>query len=150
MNEIRELTEMEVGAVSGGGLVDLNLNLAAPIAVAIGGFGFSCRTFLVAQLSDADAAREPSLDCRLDDRRCEEGHRQCHVDLADTAVLPLREAVDRGRAGNDLLEPLAATRDRADQTCTSLRPGSGGCALGTKQKPAGSPHGICARAAWSS
>ena len=41
MNEIRELTEKEVEAVSGGGLVDLNLNLAAPVALSIGGFGFS-------------------------------------------------------------------------------------------------------------
>jgi len=43
MNEIRELTEMEVEAVSGGGLVDIGvaLNLAAPVAVAIGGSGFS-------------------------------------------------------------------------------------------------------------
>jgi len=44
MNEIRELTEMEVEAVSGGdGLVNIGvaLNVAAPVAVAIGGSGFS-------------------------------------------------------------------------------------------------------------
>jgi hypothetical protein len=38
MNEIRELTEMEVEAVSGGGLFDIDLNIAAPVAVAVGGF----------------------------------------------------------------------------------------------------------------
>jgi len=40
MNEIRELTEMEVEAVSGGDgflNIGLGLNIAAPVAVAIGG-----------------------------------------------------------------------------------------------------------------
>jgi len=41
MNEVRELTEMEVETVSGGGLFDISLNLAAPVAVAIGGFAVS-------------------------------------------------------------------------------------------------------------
>jgi hypothetical protein len=44
MNEIRELTEMEVEAVSGGdGLVNIGigLNIAAPVALAIGGSAIS-------------------------------------------------------------------------------------------------------------
>jgi hypothetical protein len=43
MNEIRELTEMDIEAVSGGGLVDIGvaLNVSAPVALAIGGAGIS-------------------------------------------------------------------------------------------------------------
>jgi hypothetical protein len=43
MNEVCELTEMELEAVSGGGLfdgggLDLDINIVAPVNVAIGGF----------------------------------------------------------------------------------------------------------------
>jgi len=77
----------------------------------------------IPQARHANAPRQPSIDCCLDQRRCEEGKRNCSIDLSDTAGLPLRNLLNiRDRSGDQLIQPMSSRCDRGDQFCTGLGP----------------------------
>jgi hypothetical protein len=78
----------------------------------------------IAQASDADTARQSSFDGCLHEFGREECERYRHIDLSDAAFVPRRNLLDTGDgAGNDLINPTSATRDRCDErgatTCPS-------------------------------
>ena len=57
----------------------------------------------IAQIGDADAAGEPTFDCGLDQIWSDEGHRDCHIDVADAAFLARGDVLDsRNAAGDEL------------------------------------------------
>jgi hypothetical protein len=48
----------------------------------------------IAQGRDPDATRQPSIDCGLYERRCEEGKCDSPVDLSDTALLAIGDLLN--------------------------------------------------------
>ena len=77
------------------------------------------------------------------------GHRQGHIDLAEATVLPLRKARNRGCAGNDPVEPLAAPCNRADHDAeagliTSRNLRAGGLVQAMVMIPLGAGGSPCA------
>jgi len=75
----------------------------------------------IAQASNADAARQSSFDGCLDEFGREERERDRHIDLSDAAFVPRSDLLDSGDgAGNDLIKPTSATRDRCDERGASL------------------------------
>src|SRR5947199_2413906 len=76
----------------------------------------------IAQTRDADPARQSPLDGSMHEFGREEGERDCHIDLSNAAFLARRNLLvtDDG-AGNDLIKPAPAARNRCDER----RPGLG-------------------------
>ena len=75
----------------------------------------------IAQASDADAARQPSFDGSLHEYGREERERDRHIDLSNAAFFACSNLLDTGDgAGNDLLKPTPATRDRGNERGTGL------------------------------
>jgi hypothetical protein len=62
------------------------------------------------------ALRQPPVDRRLDEVRCKESKRDCHIHFSDTAPLPFGDAC-RSRC---CIEPMASTGDRCNQCCESF------------------------------
>jgi hypothetical protein len=63
----------------------------------------------IPQARHANAPRQPSIDCGLDQRRCEEGKRDRSVDLSDTAGLPLRNLFNiRDCSSDQLFKPTSS------------------------------------------
>src|SRR5262249_46016296 len=70
----------------------------------------------IAQASDADAARQSSLDGCPHEFGREERERDRHVDLSNAAFVARSDLLDTGDgAGNDLIKPTSATRNRCDE-----------------------------------
>src|SRR5258705_8694244 len=60
----------------------------------------------IAEPLDADAAGQATFHCRFDKIGCEEGERDGHIDLPNTALLASAKLCDRGHAtGDDIIEP---------------------------------------------
>ena len=75
----------------------------------------------IAETSDADAARQSSLNGSLHEFRREERERDRHVDLADAAFFACSDLIDTGDgAGNDLFKPAPTTRDGCDKCGAGL------------------------------
>ena len=75
----------------------------------------------IAQASDADAARQSSFDGCLHEFGREERERDRHIDLSNAAFVPCSDLLDTGDgAGNDLIKPTSATRDRCDERDAGL------------------------------
>jgi hypothetical protein len=75
----------------------------------------------IAQASNADAVRQSSFDGSLDEIGREEGERDRHIDLANAAFFPCSNLLDTGdTAGNDLIKPAPAARNRRDQRGAGL------------------------------
>ena len=74
----------------------------------------------VAQAGDPDAARQSSFDGSLHQFRCEEAS-EIVILLVDIAFFACSNLLDTGDgAGNDLLKPTPATRDRGNERGTGL------------------------------
>ena len=70
----------------------------------------------IAETSDTDAPRQSSFDGSLHQFRREESQRDRHIDLSNAAFVPRSNLLDTGDgAGNDLIKPTSATRDRCDE-----------------------------------
>ena len=69
----------------------------------------------VGEASNPHAMRKPPVDSRLDEVRCKESKRDCHIHFSDTALFPLRD-VPRSCCciSDQFLEPMASTGDRCD------------------------------------
>jgi hypothetical protein len=77
----------------------------------------------IPQARHANAPRQPSIDCGLDQRRCEEGKRDRSINLSDTAGLPLRNLLNiRDRSSDQLFKPTSSRCDRGDQLGAGLGP----------------------------
>src|SRR5262245_16468060 len=77
----------------------------------------------IPQARHANAPRQTSIDCGLDQRRCEEGKCNRSIDLSDTAGFPLRNLFNiRDRSGDQLIQPTPPRCDRGDQLGTGLGP----------------------------
>src|ERR1700690_4462055 len=75
----------------------------------------------IAEPLDTDAAGKTTFDRCLDQVGREEGERDGHVDLPDAALLPGADFLDgRHSTGDDIVEPLAAFGDSADEACPSF------------------------------
>ena len=70
----------------------------------------------IAQTSDADAARQSSLDGGLHEFRREECERDRHIDLSNAAFFARSDLIDTDdRASNDLIKPATTARDRCNK-----------------------------------
>src|SRR5260370_5581203 len=75
----------------------------------------------IAQASDADAARQSSFDGSLHELGREERERDRHIDLSNAAFVACSNLRDTGHgAGNNLIKPTAAARDRCDECGAGL------------------------------
>ena len=95
----------------------------------------------IAETSDADAARQSSLNGSLHEFRREERERDRHIDLSNAAFVARSNLLDTGdSAGNNLIEPMPATRDRCDERGAGL--GANGSKVVWRHNIAseGSPH----------
>jgi hypothetical protein len=58
----------------------------------------------ITQTGDANAPRQASIDCGLDQARCEEGERYRHIDLSNAAFFAFGDVLDvDGVSGDDLV-----------------------------------------------
>ena len=70
----------------------------------------------IAHGRDSNAARKPSIDCGLYERRCHKGKGYRSVDLSDTAFLARCDLLNiRDRSRDQLVEPMPSLRDRGDE-----------------------------------
>jgi hypothetical protein len=70
----------------------------------------------IPQARHANAPRQPSIDCGLNQRRCEEGKGNGSVDLPDTVFLARCDLLNfRDRSRYQLIEPMPPLRDRSDE-----------------------------------
>src|SRR6202795_4080060 len=70
----------------------------------------------IAQTSDADAARQSSLDGSLHEFRREERERDRHIDLSNAAFFACRDLLDAGdSANNDIFKPATTAGDGCDK-----------------------------------
>jgi hypothetical protein len=60
------------------------------------------------------------LDGSLHQRGREESQRYRHIDLSNAALLAHSDLINSGGAGNDLIKPTAAVRDRCDKRGAGL------------------------------
>jgi hypothetical protein len=75
----------------------------------------------IAEPLDTDAAGQTTFDRCLDKAGREEGERDRHVDLPDAAFFADADFLDGGHStGDDIVEPLAAFGDSADEACAAL------------------------------
>src|SRR5215471_147658 len=75
----------------------------------------------IAQTSDPDAARQPSLDGCLHEFGRQERKRDRHIDLSNAAFVPRSDLLDTGDgAADDLIKPTSATRDRCNERRAGL------------------------------
>jgi hypothetical protein len=75
----------------------------------------------IAEPLDADAAGKATFDGSFDQIGREEGERDGQVDLANAALFADADFLDCDNStGDDIVEPLAAFGDGADQSCASL------------------------------
>jgi len=75
----------------------------------------------IAEASDADAARQSSLDGRLHEVGREERERDRHIDLSNAAFVAGGNLLDTGHgASNNLIKPTPAARDRCDECGAGL------------------------------
>ena len=74
-----------------------------------------------AKASNPHAMRQPPVDSRLDEVRCKESKRECHIHFSDTAPLALGDGCrSRCCISDQLLEPMAPTGNRCNQCCASF------------------------------
>ena len=75
----------------------------------------------IAETSDADAARQSSLNGSLHEFRCEKRERDRHIDLANAAFFACSDLLDTGDgASNDLFKPATTTGDGCDKSGAGL------------------------------
>src|SRR5258707_15305432 len=75
----------------------------------------------IAEASDADAARQSSFDGSLHEVGREERERDRHIDLSDAAFVAGSNLLDTGHgAGDNLIKPTSAARDRCDECGAGL------------------------------
>src|SRR5947209_11536358 len=75
----------------------------------------------IAETHDANPPRQSSFDGGLHEIGREESERDRHIDLSNAASLPRSDLLDTGDgAGNILIKPTPATRDRCDERGAGL------------------------------
>ena len=74
----------------------------------------------IAETSDADASGQSSFDGSLHQRGREESQRNRHTDLSNAAFFARGNLIDTEGAGNDLIKPTPAVRDRCDKLGAGL------------------------------
>ena len=75
----------------------------------------------IAEPLDTNAARQATFNGRFDKVGREEGKRDGHIDLPNTALLADADSLDsRHPTVDHVVEPLAAFGDGADQACPAL------------------------------
>src|SRR5262245_19505330 len=75
----------------------------------------------IAQTRVADPTRQSTLDGSLHELGREEGERDFHIDLSNAAFVTHSNLLDTGDgAGNDLIKPAPATRNRCDERGAGL------------------------------
>ena len=75
----------------------------------------------IAETSDADAARQSSLNGSLHEFGSEERERDRHIDLSNAALVACSNLLDTfDGASNDLIKPTPATRDGCDKCDAGL------------------------------
>src|SRR5437667_11318362 len=86
----------------------------------------------IADTHDANPPRQSSFDGGLHEIRREESERDRHIDLSNAASLPRSDLLDTGDgAGNNLIKPTPATRDRCDERGAGLGASCGDIDTGT-------------------
>ena len=77
----------------------------------------------VGEASNAHAVREPAVDGRFDEIRCEESQRDCHVDFSRAALFPPGDAVGTCRwISDEFIQPTTGTSNRCNQSPRFLAP----------------------------